>query len=267
MAFKTSSWSMKEEVTKAKLKLEIPYFSDVVRNTIKGQKISSEQFDVRGINFALDIYPNGTLKAAKGMLSAFLRNESNYDVLVDYTISIGRGNAQSLENIKIENGGSWGWWNFMRASEVGTDLETTVEVELKKWGDFSGGLVEKNQVDSKNLVQVVERLGVKLEQMGGKLEKSMGGKLEQMGGKLEKNMGGKLEKNMGVKLEQMGGKLEQMGGKLEQMEQRMENFVRGEIAKVKATTIPECPVCFLQLKPPKKIVQCLKVGVYVQSKP
>ena len=62
--------------------------------------------------------------------------------------------------------------------------------------------------------------------------------------------------------ERLGGKLEQMGGKLEQMEQRMKTFVRGELAKVKATSIPECPVCFLQLKTPKKIVQCLKVGVF-----
>jgi len=234
MAFKVSSWSMKEEVNKAKLKLEIPNFSDVVGCRIKGQKISSEQFDVGGINFALDIYPNGTLNAAKGMLSVFLCNESNLDVAVDYTISIGRGNVQSLENIKIEKGRSWGWVNFMTTSEVRTNLETTVEVELK-WRDLSGGVVEKNQVNSKNLVKVDERLGVKLEQMGVKLEQ-MGGKLELMGGKLEKNM----------------------GGKLEQMEQRMKNFVRGEIAKVKATPIPECPVCFLQLKPPKKIVQCLK---------
>ena len=37
MAFNTSSWSVKEEVNKAKLKLEIPNFSDVVGNTSKGR--------------------------------------------------------------------------------------------------------------------------------------------------------------------------------------------------------------------------------------
>ena len=126
---------------------------------------------------------------------------------------------------KIEKGGSWGWWNFMRASEVGTDLKITVEVDLK-WKDISGGLVEK--VDSKNLVQVEERLGEKLEQMGGNLEQMKTFVLAE----------------------------------LEQQQQQMMNFVRGEIAKVKVTPIPECPVCFLQLKPPKKIVQCLKVGVF-----
>ena len=67
-------------------------------------------------------------------------------------------------------------------------------------------------------------------------------------------MRGKLEQNMRRKLEQT------MGGKLEQMEKRMKTFVQEEIAVGKANPIPECPVCFQELKPPTKIVQCLKVG-------
>ena len=197
MAFNTSSWSVKEEVNKAKLKLEIPHFSDVVGNTSKGQRVISQQFDVGGAKFALKIYPNGQQGAEEGMLSAFLCNESNHDVVVDFAISVEGGNKKSDESAKIKKGSSWGWMNFMRASEVGTDLKATVEVILK-WEDISGGEVQQNQVTSRDL---------------------------------------------------------------EQMEQRMKTFVRGEIAKVKASPIPECPVCFLQLKPPKKIVQCLKVVV------
>ena len=68
-------------------------------------------------------------------------------------------------------------------------------------------------------------------------------------------------KSLGEKQEQMGEKLKQMGEKLEEEQQNMKNFVRAEIAKVRASTIPECPVCLLLLKPPKKIVQCLQVGL------
>ena len=90
----------------------------------------------------------------------------------------------------------------MSRSEVGTDLKTTVEVKMK-WEHISGGVVEQNQVTIRDLVQIEERLGEKLEQM--------------------------------------------------------KTLVRGEVAKkVKAKPVP---VCFLHLKPPKKIVQCLKVGV------
>ena len=178
MALNTSSWSVKEGVNKTKLKLEVPNFSDVVGDTRKGQRIKSKQFDVGGSKFALKIYPNGSGDAEEGMLSAFLLNASNHDVVVDCTISVEGGREDSWENAKIEKGRKSGRRNFMRASEIGTDLETTVEVELK-WEDISGGVVEKDQVDSKNLVQVEERLGGKLEQMGGKLE-HMGGKLEEM---------------------------------------------------------------------------------------
>ena len=123
------------------------------------------------------------------MLSAFLFQESNHDVVVDYTVSVEGGDEKSGENEKVVKGRGRGWTNFMRASEVGTDLKTTVEVKMK-WEHISGGVGEQNQVTIRDLVQVEERLGEKLEQM--------------------------------------------------------KTFV---------------PVCFLHLKPPKKIVQCLKVGV------
>merc|ERR1719209_1549152 len=97
----------------------------------------------------------------------------------------------------------------MRASEIGTDLKTSVEVRLK-WEDISGGMQEQNQVKSSDLE---EKLGDKLEQMKTFVQ-----------------------------------------AKLDHQQQQMKDFVCAEIAKVKASPIPECPVCLLQLKPPKKIV-------------
>ena len=47
---------------------------------------------------------------------------------------------------------------------------------------------------------------------------------------------------------------------IKNLKEEMKNVVRAEIAKVKTSSIPECPVCFQNLGPPKKIVQCLKVG-------
>ena len=228
MAFNTSSWSVKEDANKAKLKLEIPNFSEVLGNTRKDQEIRSKQVAVGGSKFALSVCPKGWdgmgwkgyKKAEEGMLSAFLENESDHDVVVDYTISVEGGNSFSAQNTKILKEAGRGKWNLMRASEVGKDLNITVDFALK-WEEISGGgMVEQNQANSSDLVEVVKSLGEKQEQMGEKLK--------QMGEKLEENM---------------------------------KNFVRAEIAKVRASTIPECPVCLLQLKPPKKIVQCLKVGL------
>ena len=216
MAFNTSSWSVKEDANKAKLKLEIPNFSEVLGNTRKDQEIRSKQVAVGGSKFALSVCPKGYKKAEEGMLSAFLENESDHDVVVDYTISVEGGNSFSAQNTKILKKAGRGKWNLMRASEVGKDLNITVDFALK-WEEISGGgMVEQNQANSSDLVEVVKSLGEKLKQMGEKLEEE---------------------------------------------QQNMKNFVRAEIAKVRASTIPECPVCLLLLKPPKKIVQCLQVGL------
>ena len=221
MAFNTSSWSVKEDIDMAKLKLVIPNFSDVVNNTTKGQSIKSKSVDVGGSKFALKIYPKGHQQANEGNISVFLYNKGNNDVVVDYTISVEGGMSASLENAKIEKNKGMGALNFMKASEAGTDLKMTVVVKLKR-EDISGGELEENQVESSNLDQVEERVG---------------------------------------RLEEIGGKLEEMGENLEQMK----TLVRSEIAKVKAPPIPECPVCLLQLQPPKKIVQCLKVRIEINS--
>jgi len=207
MAFNTGSWSVKENTDMAKLKLVIPNFSDVVNNTTKGQSIKSKSVDVGGSKFALKIFPKGHQQAKRRNISVFLYNKGNNDVVVDYTISVG-GILTSLENEKIEKNEGVGLLNFMKASEVGTDLRITVVIKLK-WEDISEGELDENQVKGSDLVQ---------------FEKRVGGKLEELGEKLE----------------------------------QMKTFVRAEIAKVKAPPIPECPVCFLQLQPPKKIVQCLK---------
>jgi len=208
MAFNTGSWSVKENTDMAKLKLVIPNFSDVVNNTTKGKSIKSKSVDVGRSKFALKIYPKGHQQAKKRDISVFLYNIGTNDVVVDYTISVEGGISTSLENEKIEKNKGVGLLNFMKASEVGTDLKITVVIKLK-WEDISEGELDENQVKGSDLVQ---------------FEKRVGGKLEELGEKLE----------------------------------QMKTFVRAEIAKVKAPPIPECPVCFLQLQPPKKIVQCLK---------
>ena len=219
MEFNTSSWSLKEDANKAKLRHKIPKFSEVLGNTKKGQEIRSKQVAVGGSKFALDIAPKGHKKAEEGMLSAFLFNESDHDVEVeDFTITVEGGISRSTQNNKIAKNTCMGWSNFMRASDVGEDLNITVDL------DNSSDLVK---VEISDLVKL--GLGEKLKQMGEKLE-------------------------------QIGEKQKQMGEKQEQEQQEMKNFFRSEIAKVKATLVPECPVCLLQLKPPKKIVQCLRVG-------
>ena len=100
MAFISIEAVVKEDVNKAKLKFEIPSFSDVVGNTTKGQMINSKHFDVGGSKFALRIYPNGNQDNEKGMLSAFLWNASDYNVVVDCIISVEGGKLMPDKNVE-----------------------------------------------------------------------------------------------------------------------------------------------------------------------
>jgi len=226
MTFNASSWSVKKDFNKAKLRLEIPNFSEVLSNTKKGQEIRSKQFGVGGSIFAFAIYPKGGEGAKEGRFSAILWNESSHDVEVNYTIIVEGGHSTSSENSRIEKKMSTGRLNFMRASDVGTDLNITVEVTLK-WEQISGEMVE-----SSDLVKVEERLGEKVRKLGQKMKQS------------EDSLAQTMEKKV--------------RDSEERMEEKIKKIVRAEVAKARMPLIPECPVCFDKLSPPKKIVQCLE---------
>ena len=199
MVISRRSWSVREEFNKAKLKLEIPKFSEVVGNTGREVKISSKLFHVGRSKFRLAVYPGGVEETTEqGMFSVYLYNVSNHDVVVDFTISANWGMSMSKKDDKIEKNCDSGWADFMKTRDVGADLNLTVEVTMR-WEDLSGGMVEENHVNRSDLIKV---------------------------------------------------------------EERVKDIVRAEVAKVKTSSIPECPVCFLRLAPPKKIVQCLKVGLF-----
>ena len=199
MVISSRSWSVREEFNKAKLKLEVPKFSEVVGNTGRKVRISSKLFHVGRSKFRLAVYPGGVEETTEqGMFSVYLYNVSNHDVVVDFTISANWGMSMSKEGVKIEKNCDSGWADFMKTRDVGADLNLTVEVTMR-WEDLSGGMVEENHANKSDLIKVEERL---------------------------------------------------------------KDIVRAEIAKVKTSSIPECPVCFQRLAPPKKIVQCLKVGLF-----
>ena len=199
MVISSRSWSVREEFNKAKLKLEVPKFSEVVGNTGRKVRISSKLFHVGRSKFRLAVYPGGVEETTEqGMFSVYLYNVSNHDVVVDFTISANWGMSMSKEGVKIEKNCDSGWADFMKTRDVGADLNLTVEVTMR-WEDLSGGMVEENYTNKSDLIKVEERL---------------------------------------------------------------KDIVRAEIAKVKTSPIPACPVCFLRLAPPKKIVQCLKVGLF-----
>ena len=82
--------------------LEIPNFSYIMDNINNGDKIGSKLFDIERSEFTLRVFPNGNTVGEEDFLSAFLRNESCHDVVVDYIISVEEGESGFDVNSNIE---------------------------------------------------------------------------------------------------------------------------------------------------------------------
>ena len=256
-AFNSNSWFVKEEENKAKLKLEIPNFSDVVGKAGKEEKIVSKLFPVGQSKFRLDVLSSSV---EQGMLSAFLFNQSNYDVVVDYTITAEGAEPKSVKNLKIVPGVGQGvWphctWNFMKAKEVGAALNITVEVKREDISEKKtqqvGSDEEESSSDSGDDDEAVRQLYMQKMQQAQTLKENSIDVSEDDHGNSSNLV--KVEERLKQEMKNSEERLKQ------NMQQEMKLVVRAEIAKLKTSSIPECPVCFQNLAHPKKIVQCLKV--------
>ena len=159
-------------MNKTILRLEIPN-PNANGNTSRWSDITSKCFDVgTKSKFSLRVF---TLKGS-GMLSAWLRNESDHDVVVDYsfksspllkltsrtekafTVGEAKFNKNDMDQ-QMEKKTRLLWPNFMRISEVGSFLSVTVEVSAK-WEDISEEVevVEQDQVNNSDLLAVERRL-------------------------------------------------------------------------------------------------------------
>jgi len=244
MAANRRSWLVKEGSNKAKLRLDIPDYRTVfVQGLVK-----SEHFKVGRSNFTLSIM--GFSKSVGRYSHAFLHNESEHSVVVDYSVSVEGGEGVWKdwrdwdEEKKIERKSCLLVLALMQEPrEEETSLKITVEVEVR-WEEVSGDIVVQTS-DNRSGLDNVEHVNI------GEKFVEIGEKLAKVEEKFEWNLEEKLECKLEEILER---KLEEKHG---QTLRQMKTLVGAEIAKVKAAGVPECPVCFEKFLPPKKMVQCL----------
>ena len=203
MASKEKSWLRREGTNKTTLRLEIPN-PNANGNTSRWPAITSKCFEVgTKSKFSLLVF---TLKG-RGMLSAWLRNESDHDVVVDCFFTVGEVgrtfpsfNKNDMDQ-QIGKKRNLELPNFMRISEVGASLSVTVEVSVK-WEDVSEEVVvEQDRVNNSDLLAVERRLR-----------------------------------------EEAGKQEERQAKRLKESEDRMKDIFRVEIAKVQALLNPGCQV-------------------------
>ena len=170
MAVVKRSWFLKEGLNKAKLRLDIFNFSTMLGNMGKGGFEDSNSFEVGRSRFCLRISRKGVESYPRGHFGAFLVNESEHDVVVDFMISV-EGGQSCHENYRmIEKKSDWGWNNLMMVRGVGAKIAIVVEVELK-WENISGGLTEQTRGERSNETNAQQKLEEKLElKLGQNLE-------------------------------------------------------------------------------------------------
>ena len=253
----TSSSITRLGLDKASFSFSINNFTTAKSITKTGQEIRSMDFSIGASKFNIAIFPNGEDDEVDEFTSVFLNNESAHEVTMDYTISIGRFASESEKLSCIESKGGRGWKRFVKKTALGQNITIVADITLVK-EDIINGIGVASLRDWQFMKQKMEqKLEEKLEQKLEQIEQKLELKLEQ---KTEQTMEQKMEKKIEQKMEQ---KLEKsLEQKLTQLEQRLDQKIETKfeylMENIEAPTrAPMCPICFEELRPPVKIIQCL----------
>ena len=234
MPFTTNSSIIRQDQDKASFSFSINNFPDAKRTKKTGEKIESEIFSIMASRLNVSVYPSGRNDKDSGFVSVYLRNVSNHTVTVDYTLTVGNL-VLDVKSRMIESKEGKGLPQFIKTSEVGQDMVVTAEVTRVKEEIIDEAVGNMSlaswQLMKKSEAENLQKLELKMEQ-----------KLEQ---KLENYVEKKLKHSLKEELNKLDQKINL---KFEDLKEDIKAPARA----------PECPICFEELKPPMKIIQCLK---------
>ena len=240
MAYSTNTQVNSTGVDKATIIFDVTEFAAaVVMSTVSTvtDSIESKPCTIRGSQFVVKVYPSGDGGAGKGKVSVFVKNKSQHKVVAAFSIKIG-DNIMSLTKDYMKEDAAWGWSDFMDRKDVGQNLRVVAVIKLLKEEGVFGKDDLKNTVE-----EVKEMTAEQTEEIKNELEEKMGD-MERRFEECETRMKRRFEENetkMDVKIV------------------KMESTLKAEIARARdPIKIPECPICFEELRPPLRIVQCLK---------
>ena len=125
----TTTYTLDENLNKATIVFEIHDFKNLRSRAGKSNYIKSEEVMIRRTAFSLVVFPQGGTE--KDKMTVYLHNDSDHDVLVDYSIRAVGGATDNAYRCKIEKRKGWGMPNFMRGNKVEGALKFVVEVKVK----------------------------------------------------------------------------------------------------------------------------------------
>eukprot|EP00092_Neocalanus_flemingeri_P020769 GFUD01022504.1.p1 GENE.GFUD01022504.1~~GFUD01022504.1.p1 ORF type:complete len:259 (+),score=55.79 GFUD01022504.1:46-822(+) len=208
----------KLKLTENKLKYFIKIFSfdHKMKSWRNGRNVHSVPFLVGGTEFEFEIYPNGSNKESRGHVSFFLVNKSEWDVNVEVEVQVGKKIVS--DTCVISSKESSGLADLYGHDDLRKDNDAMDDDgSLAVSATISLIWGEVTEERNKSEKDEVEGLKIKFESLEDNLVSKMA----------------RLDKSLTAKFKAL------------------------EVSSKKSSLPgPECPICFEEMKPPTRIIQC-----------
>jgi len=282
MEHNTSTWMIRTGFNKAKVNFHIYNFPEARQSMKVGEVVISKPFSLGSSKFMVAIYPRGARELCGGqMVSVCLRYAGKHKVVVDFSATVGKVKKSYVsEEIAPDDGGR-GWLDFIKSSEVGAVFSVVLEVTLNMEEMIEEDICQTRKAEKRRIEDVETNVGdlnnSELKEEFASSEKRIRTEISNIDSKLG-DLDAKLddevlnsETRVKAEIDTIKAKLGDIEVKLEEEVFNSEERVKAEILKMEerlekkilevkqcrvAVTGPECPVCFDELKPPLKVVQC-----------
>eukprot|EP00092_Neocalanus_flemingeri_P025013 GFUD01027125.1.p1 GENE.GFUD01027125.1~~GFUD01027125.1.p1 ORF type:complete len:266 (-),score=63.86 GFUD01027125.1:73-870(-) len=219
----TKEWKLKLAENKLKYYFLIDSYDRSWRN---GSDMTSLPFLVGRTEFEIEIYPPGIEEKDRDYVSVSLWNKSDWKVKVEMEVEVGKEKVSSTEKILSEKGRNTyvcvDLWKDEDAIDVDGVLAVSATISLV-WGEVTGAR-NNSEISLKECKAEVEGLRSEVGDLKTKIES--------------------LEANQASKMTQLNKNL-------------TAKFKTLEVSSKKSSLPgPECPICFEEMKPPTRIIQC-----------
>jgi len=213
----TEEWEEKINENRSKHYVKILNFGKKMKTWANGREICSLPFLVSKSEFQLLIFPNGDDEDCKNCVSVFLLNINSWDVKVNFEIEIGSKKMDWI-NVRINADDSLGNEQF-----------------------YTHGDLNLDRVLDRGSLTVSAEISLAFEEFAN-----------DVNCKLDKIKDSTAEMEV----------LKQEVGTLKEIMQTMDRSLTSQFktleisSKKSSLPCPECPICFEEMKPPTRIVQC-----------
>eukprot|EP00092_Neocalanus_flemingeri_P027978 GFUD01030375.1.p1 GENE.GFUD01030375.1~~GFUD01030375.1.p1 ORF type:complete len:259 (-),score=61.45 GFUD01030375.1:62-838(-) len=209
-------WILNLTQNKLKYFFRIFSFDQKMKSWRNGRDVNSLPILVGETDFEIEIYPNGINKKGRGHVSVYLVNKSDWAVNVEMEVKVGKKEVSGT--CDIASGWCKGWDKLYGHDDLGKDNDA-MDADGSLAVSATISLMWGEVTEGRNNSEKAEVEGLRSE-------------VEDLKIKIESRLD-RLDKSLTAKFKAL------------------------EVSSKKTSLPgPECPICFEEMKPPTRIIQC-----------